>query len=233
MYNGMSREEAFRMMCGAARKGQDPGRAVMSAAMAQPDRAAPPPGFERTATGMLRPDSTTQSYLDWRKRNRTTVTKDTESVRKEVKKIKNEELCCSCRKTIPAGGGKAGWQASHNFATYGEGSTRKNVVFWFHTACCPDSDPITEALALDFFLGNKNHLRSVRRPPAARMPSTRIRGRRSPKSEMMRARTVHARRRTAVGVANGSAGCAHARSVRVVDDYEMTRRVRKAPAGEG
>lgn len=104
---------------------------------------------------MLRPDASTQSYLDWRKRNRTTVTKDTESESKEVKKIKNEELCCSCRKTIRAGSGKAGWQASHTFATYGEGSTRKNVVFWFHTECCPDSDPITETLALEFFLGNK------------------------------------------------------------------------------
>ena len=46
-------------------------------------------------------------------------------------------------------------QASYHFATYGDGSTRKNVVFWFHSECCPENDPITEELALEFYLGNK------------------------------------------------------------------------------
>ena len=82
-----------------------------------------------------------------------------EAERKIVKKIsKPEGPCCksSCRKAIPAGKtGKAGWQAQYNFATYGEGSTRKNVTLWFHTECCPVNDPLNDALALEFFLGDK------------------------------------------------------------------------------
>ena len=50
---------------------------------------------------------------------------------------------------------KAGWQAQYSFATYGEGSTKKNVVLWFHTECCPVNDPLTDALALEIYLGQK------------------------------------------------------------------------------
>ena len=96
-------------------------------------------------------------YLDWRKRNRTTGTKQGASTIKEVKKIsKDGGLCCVCREVIPAGKtGKTGWQSSYNFATYGEGSTHKNVTFWFHATCCPETDPMTDELALEFFLGNR------------------------------------------------------------------------------
>ena len=154
---GMSRDEAFAIMCGAARRGDDPARAIMAAALARPPMA--PQGHPPVQDRPNALSASTQSYLDHRRRTRTTVTKMGEAARKTVKKIsKPEGPCCksSCRKAIPAGKtGKAGWQAQYNFATYGEGSTRKNVTLWFHTECCPVNDPLNDELALEFFLGDK------------------------------------------------------------------------------
>lgn len=103
--------------------------------------------------------ASTESYLDHRRRTRTTATKLGESDRKNIKNLsKPVGPCCksTCRKAIPAGKtGKAGWQAQYSFATYGEGSTKKNVVLWFHTECCPVNDPLTDALALEIYLGQK------------------------------------------------------------------------------
>ena len=131
----MSRDEAFAIMCGTARRGGDPARAIMAAALARPPVARPPVAPQDRPPAQDRPNAlsaSTQSYLDHRRRTRTTVTKMGEAERKIVKKIsKPEGPCCksSCRKAIPAGKtGKAGWQAQYNFATYGEGSTRKNVT---------------------------------------------------------------------------------------------------------
>ena len=153
-----SKDFAEYMAAQAARgKVYDVYRGGVLVGSTEPSRPAAQPGFVRSPAVSLRPDQTTQSYLDYRKRNRTTVTKEGASTIKEVKKIsKDGGLCCVCRAVIPAGKtGKMGWQSSYNFATYGEGSTHKNVVFWFHESCCPETDPMTDELALEFFLGNK------------------------------------------------------------------------------
>ena len=145
-----------------SRSWRNPALAGGESSKEQEENASPHsvPGMERSkggAVGQLRPDSTTQGYFEHRKRTRTTVTKESDSERKIVKKVgKPEGPCCACQRAIPAGSaGKAGWQAKYKFATYGEGSTCKNVVFWFHASCCPAEDPLTDALALGFFLGMK------------------------------------------------------------------------------
>ena len=91
------------------------------------------------------------AYMDWRRRNRTSVTWKGDSHEETRRKTLRPETCYCCRKSIDAASSKKVWHASYRFRTCGGGEKMKTVRLWYHCECCPDVDPLTDEIALEVY----------------------------------------------------------------------------------